>query len=33
VAKAIVADGVAARDVSLTAKTAGLDAVINVYVK
>jgi len=33
VAKAIVADGVAAGNVSLTAKTAGLDASINVYVK
>jgi hypothetical protein len=33
VAKAIVADGVAAGNVTLTAKTAGLDAAINVYVK
>jgi hypothetical protein len=33
VAKAIVADGVAAQNVSLTAKTAGLDANILVYVK
>ncbi len=33
VAKAIVADGVPAGRVSLTAKTAGLDAVILVYVK
>jgi hypothetical protein len=33
VAKAIVADGVAADHVSLTAKTAGLDANILVYVK
>jgi len=33
VAKSIVADGVAARNVSLTAKTAGLDAEILVYVK
>ncbi len=33
VAKAIVADGVAAQNVTLTAKTAGLDANILVYVK
>jgi hypothetical protein len=33
VAKAIVADGVPAKNVSLTAKTAGLDAEILVYVK
>ena len=33
VAQAIVADGVAAKNVSLTAKTAGLDADILVYVK
>ena len=33
VAKAIIADGVAAQNVSLTAKTAGLDANILVYVK
>jgi len=33
VAQAIVADGVAAKNVSLTAKTAGLDANILVYVK
>jgi hypothetical protein len=33
VAKSIVADGVAVDHVSLTAKTAGLDAAINVYVK
>jgi hypothetical protein len=33
VAKAIIADGVAAQNVSVTAKTAGLDANILVYVK
>ncbi len=33
VAKAIIADGVAAGNVTLTAKTAGLDADILVYVK
>jgi hypothetical protein len=33
VAKAIIADGVAASNVSLTAKSAGLDAYVLVYVK
>jgi hypothetical protein len=33
VAKAIIGDGVAAGNVTLTAKTAGLDADILVYVK
>jgi hypothetical protein len=33
VAQSIATDGVAARNISLTAKTAGLDANILVYVK